>query len=681
MNAAFGSARALTHREHGRLIALLALVLAPLLRSLPLVTCSVFGVLLLWRTGLWVRRAPLPNKWLLGVTGAAVLGITLVLALRTGGNIGRDLSVAVLGAFLVLKLMESHTVRNGILVTQLCCFLLLSQTLFDQPPWMAATLLASVGLLLHHWMVLLHPQAPARLSVAGVLLRLVMTGLPCAAVLFLLFPRLDHPLWRLPQGADVATSGLTDRMAPGSIGQLILSDDLAFRADFNGVPPPSGARYWRGIVLWRFDGQAWTASSFRQRAEPASVPNSAGVSDSGGVPDSANARPGAGRLVDYSITLEPTRQRWLFALDRGVSIDARDGLRRSIDAEFLSAQPLDERIRYHARSRLPGPGTGDEEALDPLTQQLALALPPGNPQARALAAQWAGLAPAERVASALKLFRDAPFAYTLEPEPLRGEQIDDFLFRTRRGFCEHYAGSFVFLMRAAGVPARVVVGYQGGEDNAVSGDLIVRQSDAHAWAEVWLRGRGWVRVDPTAAVAPQRVERGLAGAVPASEFRSRRVQEPAWLRSVRWGLDGLISGWNRWVLGYDRARQARLFAWLGLEAADPRAVLWGVSALFLLAALPLLWQQRRPRPDPVQAQWQRVCDRLARHGCVRGAAEGPMAYAERAAARFPQAADALRRVAAGYVALRYGRDDGDAQARAQRLAQWRKDIAALRVSG
>lgn len=256
MNAAFGSARALTHREHGRLIALLALVLAPLLRSLPLVTCSVFGVLLLWRTGLWVRRAPLPNKWLLGVTGAAVLGITLVLALRTGGNIGRDLSVAVLGAFLVLKLMESHTVRNGILVTQLCCFLLLSQTLFDQPPWMAATLLASVGLLLHHWMVLLHPQAPARLSVAGVLLRLVMTGLPCAAVLFLLFPRLDHPLWRLPQGADVATSGLTDRMAPGSIGQLILSDDLAFRADFNGVPPPSGARYWRGIVLWRFDYQA-----------------------------------------------------------------------------------------------------------------------------------------------------------------------------------------------------------------------------------------------------------------------------------------------------------------------------------------------------------------------------------------------------------------------------------------
>ncbi len=317
--------------------------------------------------------------------------------------------------------------------------------------------------------------------------------------------------------------------------------------------------------------------------------------------------------------------------------------------------------------------------LDRLTQQSALVLPPGNP--RALAAQWAGLAPAERVASALKLFRGAPFAYTLEPEPLRGEQIDDFLFRTHRGFCEHYAGSFVFLMRAAGVPARVVVGYQGGEVNAVSGDLIVRQSDAHAWAEVWLQGRGWVRVDPTAAVAPQRVERGLAGAVPASEFRSRRVEEPAWLRSVRWGLDGLISGWNRWVLGYDRTRQARLFAWLGLDAADPRAVLWGVSALFLLAALPLLWQQRRPRPDPVQAQWQRVCDRLARHGCVRGAAEGPMAYAERAAARFPQAADALRRIAAGYVALRYGRDDGDAQARAQRLAQWRKDIGALRVPG
>ncbi|MEF9406292.1 transglutaminase [Ralstonia solanacearum K60] len=670
MNVTFGSARALTHREHGWLLALLALVLAPLLRGLPLVTCSVFGVLLLWRTWLWVRRAPLPNKWLLGMIGVAVLGITLALALRTGGNIGRDLSVAVLGAFLVLKLMESHTVRNGILVTQLCCFLLLSQTLFDQPPWMAATLVASATLLLYHWMLLLHPQARTRLSAARTLLRLVLTGLPCAAVLFLLFPRLDHPLWRLPQSTETATSGLTDRMAPGSIGQLILSDDLAFRADFNGAPPPPEARYWRGIVLWRFDGQAWTASAFRQRAEPAGVPNS------------ADAQRDAGPLVEYNITLEPTRRHWFFALDRGVSIDALDGLRRSIDAEFLSVQPLDQRIRYHARSRLPGVGaSADAQALDRLTEQSALVLPPGNPQARALAAQWAGLAPAERVAAALKLFSGAPFAYTLEPEPLRGEQIDDFLFRTRRGFCEHYAGSFVFLMRAAGVPARVVVGYQGGEVNAVSGDVIVRQSDAHAWAEVWLQGRGWVRVDPTAAVAPQRVARGLAGAVPASEFRSRRVEEPAWLRSVRWGLDGLISGWNRWVLGYDRARQARLFAWLGLDAADPRAVLWGVSALFLLAALPLLWQQRHPRPDPVQAQWQRVCDRLARHGCVRGAAEGPMAYAERAAARFPQAADALRGIAAGYVALRYGRDDGDAQARARRLAQWRKDIGALRVPG
>lgn len=670
MNVTFGSARALTHREHGWLLALLALVLAPLLRGLPLVTCSVFGVLLLWRTWLWVRRAPLPNKWLLGMIGVAVLGITLALALRTGGNIGRDLSVAVLGAFLVLKLMESHTVRNGILVTQLCCFLLLSQTLFDQPPWMAATLVASATLLLYHWMLLLHPQARTRLSVARTLLRLVLTGLPCAAMLFLLFPRLDHPLWRLPQSTETATSGLTDRMAPGSIGQLILSDDLAFRADFNGVPPPPEARYWRGIVLWRFDGQAWTASAFRQRAEPAGVPNS------------ADAQRDAGPLVEYNITLEPTRRHWFFALDRGVSIDALDGLRRSIDAEFLSVQPLDQRIRYHARSRLPGVGaSADAQALDRLTEQSALVLPPGNPQARALAEQWAGLAPAERVAAALKLFSGAPFAYTLEPEPLQGEQIDDFLFRTRRGFCEHYAGSFVFLMRAAGVPARVVVGYQGGEVNAVSGDIIVRQSDAHAWAEVWLQGRGWVRVDPTAAVAPQRVARGLAGAVPASEFRSRRVEEPAWLRSVRWGLDSLVSGWNRWVLGYDRARQARLFAWLGLDAADPRAVLWGVSALFLLAALPLLWQQRRPRPDPVLVQWQRVCDRLARHGCVRGAAEGPMAYAERAAARFPQAADALRGIAAGYVALRYGRDDGDAQARARRLAQWRKDIGALRVPG
>ncbi|CAJ0778895.1 transglutaminase TgpA family protein [Ralstonia thomasii] len=666
--AAFGSARALTHREHGWLIAQLAVVLAPLLHALPLVTCAVFGVLLLWRALLWVRRAPLPGKWVLGLTGVATLVVTLALAMRTGGNIGRDLSVALLGAFLVLKLMESHTVRNGVLVTQLCCFLLLSQVLFDQPPWLAATMLATVALLLRNWLLLLHPQARARVSPVRVLARLVLMGLPCAAVLFLLFPRLDHPLWRLPQTADTAVSGLSDRMAPGSVGQLILSDELAFRVDFVGAPPPLDTLYWRGMVLWRFDGQTWTAASMRQRPAAESVPNS------------ADATGGAPGVFDYNITLEPTRQRWLFALDRGQSIEARDGTGRSIDGEFISTQPVDQRVRYHARSRLPERNRADDaRPLDPLTQQMALALPPGNGQARALAAQWAALPPAERVSAALKLFGSAPFAYTLEPEPLQDQQIDDFLFRTHRGFCEHYAGSFVFLMRAAGVPARVVVGYLGGEVNAVSGDIIVRQSDAHAWAEVWLDGRGWVRVDPTAAVAPQRVERGLAAAVPASEFRSRRAEEPGWLRSVRWGLDGLISGWNSWVLGYDRNRQARLFAWLGLDAADPRAVLWGVSGLFLLAALPLLWQQRKPKPDPVQAQWQRLCDRLARHGCTRGAAEGPMAYAERAAAQFPQAAQALRNAAAGYVALRYGRDDGDAQVRAQRFTQWREAVAQVRL--
>lgn len=666
--ATFGSARALTHREHGWLIAQLAVVLAPLLRALPLVTCAVFGVLLLWRTLLWVRRAPLPGKWVLGLTGVATLLVTLALAMRTGSNVGRDLSVALLGAFLVLKLMESNTVRSGILVTQLCCFLLLSQVLFDQPPWLAATMLATVALLLRNWLLLLHPQTRTRVLPVRVLARLVLMGLPCAAVLFLLFPRLDHPLWRLPQAGDTATSGLSDRMAPGSVGQLILSDDLAFRVDFAGATPPLDTLYWRGMVLWRFDGQTWTAASMRQRPAREGVPNSASA---------ASDAPG---VFDYNITLEPTRQRWLFALDRGLSIDARDGIGRSVDGEFISMQLLDQRVRYHARSQLPARNRVDDaQALDRITAQLALMLPPGNPQARALAEQWADLPPAGRVSAALKLFGSAPFAYTLEPEPLQDQQIDDFLFRTRRGFCEHYAGSFVFLMRAAGVPARVVVGYLGGEVNAVSGDIIVRQSDAHAWAEVWLDGRGWVRVDPTAAVAPQRVERGLAAAVPASEFRSRRAEEPQWLRSVRWGLDGLISGWNRWVLGYDRSRQARLFAWLGLDAADPRAVLWGVSGLFLLAALPLLWQQRKPKPDPVQAQWQRLCDRLARHGCVRGPAEGPMAYAERAAAQFPHAAQALRQVAAGYVALRYGREDSDAQARARRFTQWRNAIAQVRL--
>jgi transglutaminase-like putative cysteine protease len=312
---------------------------------------------------------------------------------------------------------------------------------------------------------------------------------------------------------------------------------------------------------------------------------------------------------------------------------------------------VDRPLRYRARSVFGA-------AAQPLTRhalQLALTLPEGNPRSRALAAEWARAFPDpwQRVQAALRLFAAAPFAYTLSPPPLGHNQVDSFLFDTHRGFCEHYASSFVFLMRAAGVPARVVSGYQGGEWNPVGRHYVIRQSDAHAWAEVWLAQRGWVRVDPTGAVAPSRVEQGVDAALAGDEIPALRdLRAPGWLRDLRWGVDGLTYRWQRWVLQYDRAQQGRLLEQAGLAGKLPSVLVIGLVVLSLLALLPL-WLRRR-RADPVQALYDRFCGLLARHGCVRAAAEGPRDFGARASAALPGAAPAVQAFTSGYVAWRYG---------------------------
>ncbi len=618
------------------LLGQLALVLAPQARTLP-VTVSVLLVLLLgWRWLLWRRRAPLPSRWMLGVTAMLVLLVASALAWQAGAGMGRDLAVALLGAFVILKLLECRALSDATLVTQLSFYLLLTLYLSDQPFWLALYSVAIGAWVLRNWLLLHHPEARSKLAIWPLLGRMALLGLPWALALFVLFPRLEHPLWRLPQSAPTGTTGISDTMRPGSVGQLIRSQAVALRAEVTGAPLPAAALYWRALVLWDYDGTTWyPARNRQQQLVPAPMPAAA---------------PAHG--IDYSITLEPSQQRWLFVLDRGQALAAGVESALTPDGEFLARRPVEQRIRYRAQSTLaPAP-----EALTPATRRLALSLPGGNPRARALAAQWSEshADPAARVQAALRLFAAAPFAYTLNPPPLGREQVDSFVFDTRRGFCEHYAGSFVFLMRAAGVPARVVTGYQGGEYNPIGQHYVVRQSDAHAWAEVWLDGRGWVRVDPTSAVAPSRIEQGLDAAIGNEAATWRPSQQPGWLQDLRWAYEGLVYTWQRWVLQYDHAQQARLLDTLGAGAGAGQLLAGALALLCLLALVPL-WRRRGPA-DPLEAAYARFCGLLARHGCERAPAEGPQDYAGRASIHLPHAAEAIAAVTAAYIDVRYGKD-------------------------
>lgn len=679
MKAAAHPPRPLGHQEHGMLIGQLALVLAPQARTLPVSVSLLLVLLLAWRWMLWRRRAPLPSKLMIGATAVLVLVIAAALIWQAGGSLGRELCVALLAAFVILKLMETRALTDATLVTQLSFYLLLTLYLADQPFWLAIYSMAIGAWILRNWLLFHHPEARGRLAIWPLLGRMALFGLPWALMLFVLFPRLDHPLWRLPQSEPTGRTGISDTMKPGSIGELIRSPEVAFRADIVGEPLPASALYWRALVLWDYDGQAWRPDDARPMME---APRTREIDDEaapdlpgnpgnpGAVPDPRN--PGAASLREYNVTLEPTQKSWLYLLDRGVAISDGAGARLSADGEFLTRMPVDRALRYRAQSVL----SGTPQPLTRRTLRLALTLPEGNPRSRALAASWVEQYPDpwQRVQAAMRLFAAAPFAYTLSPPPLGSQQVDSFVFDTRRGFCEHYASSFVFLMRAAGVPARVVIGYQGGEFNPVGKHYAIRQSDAHAWAEVWLDGRGWVRVDPTSAVAPSRVEEGVDAALAGEDLPALRdLRAPGWLRDLRWGIDGLAYNWQRWVLEYDRGKQNRLLEQLGLAGQLPRVLAVAVALLCLLALVPI-WLRRRP-VDPVQALYERFCALLSRHGCARVVSEGPRDFGARAATALPHAATAVRAFTDGYVAWRYGAPEGRLQARA--VADLRKALREL----
>jgi transglutaminase-like putative cysteine protease len=622
------------------LFALLA-VFAPLALFLPWwITLSAMGLALVrprLRAKGWVRRV---------LRYAVTIGLAVGVFWQYGTLLGRDAGVALLAAMTALKFLEIESRRDAMLTVFLLCFLVLGVGLFTQSLWFAAYAGGALWLLTATLARINDARGDMR-GTARLAATMALQALPLAALMFFFFPRVHGALWGVPQEVEGARAGLSEEMRPGSIRELTLSDAIAFRAAFHGEVPAVRERYWRAFVLWQTDGFVW-----KRGAE--------------GLPRDGGFRP-AGPPYAYEITLEPTGDHWLPALDMPTEAPLRalvvDG------SSVQSVDPVRDRIRYRLTSQTRYAYT----ALDPRNRERALALPRNLDQrVRRLAHELRGRGGSDSgtVNEVLRHFNSERFYYTLSPPLMTTDPVAEFLFDARRGFCEHYTSAFVTLMRAAGIPARVVSGYQGGEINPAGGYLIVRNRDAHAWAEVWIEGSGWRRADPTAAIAPERIEYGadalerllnqgaLLGTLSPDELLARLQLDglTKLRRQLQFGWDAVNAAWFRWVLDYDDRRQRELLWYLGLDRLPWVTVVVGITALAgALLLLYALSMRARAAVDPIAALYARYCRKLARVGIVRQPGEAPLAFANRVVSVRPELADDVQAITAAYAQLRYNR--------------------------
>jgi transglutaminase-like putative cysteine protease len=617
-------------------IAALAAALAPHVPFLPPWATLLTVAAAAWRWAADRRRWPLPPRWL---RLTAVVGVTVAVLATYRTLNGIEAGTVFLAVMAGVKLLETRGSRDLTVLIFIAYFLLYAALLRDQrlpqlPYLLVVAVFATAALMRVH-------AGAAGDSGRDVLRRsgaLLLQALPLALLLFVLFPRLPGPFWGIAT-ADQARTGLGDEMTPGDISDLSVSGEVAFRVRFTGELPPPAQRYWRGPVLHEFDGRSWR----RPRAQAFPLQDVRFL----------------GEPVDYQITLEPTDRPWILALDMPAEWPEREAF-RSYDFQLVAPRRLTEVSSFRLRS-FPRFVAGTE--LPTSLRNKGLQLPPaGNPRSRALARDLVarhGTDPLAITQAMLTMFREQPFVYTLDPPKLAENAMDEFLFETRRGFCEHYASAYTLVMRAAGVPARVVTGYQGGEFNPIGGYLIVRQSDAHAWSEIWVAGRGWLRVDPTAAVAPERIEQNLVRALAEDEPAPGRLRDasPLWLQ-VELTWDVLNDFWNERVVRFNAARQMNLLEQLGFEDPDWRTLGLGLAAslaaFFVTLSLYLAWRYRDPPRDWPARLHAQVTRRLRARGLIPAAAEGPVAFLERAERACPDLERDLAAIRSLYVDLRYG---------------------------
>jgi transglutaminase-like putative cysteine protease len=627
------------------LFSFIAVVALHLQYLLPWVT-AIAGLCVLWRILEYRGTVPFP-PWPL--KAVFVAGCIAGLTLSYRSLLGLEPMLSMLVAGFGLKLLEMHHKRDAVILVYLTFFTASVHSVFTQdiPDFIlvlmtfliATTALVSINQSKSSGFSL----APSRIA-----FKMLATALPLMLVMFLVIPRMGA-FWSIPAPKHQARTGVGDTVSPGDFSDLVGSDELAFRVRFHGEMPPRNRLYWRGLVFSEFDGREWKQADFFGPDHPVMSRGSGEGIDRLGEP------------VGYTVTMEPTYRRWLFALSTPDT--SENGIRRIRDSRLVSISRISRRQNLEMQSWLDY--RLEPDGLHPYREELERYLPPGsNPETVRIAREWARETPdaGALINRVLQLFNQS-FIYTLEPPPLGTHSVDEFLWETRRGFCEHFASSFAFFMRAAGHPARVVGGYLGGEVHPTENFVTVRQYDAHAWAEVWIEGRGWQRIDPTTAVAPERVEMSLAdlfsnedgflAGSPLSLLRYRDVGIINWLLLRR---DFVDYAWATWVLGYDRRQAEALQRLLG-KVTMPRLVLLFAAAV-AVSLLPYLVmrfiRRRRIRPDPRDALIRKFCEKMARAGMPRKTGEGILDYASRIATENPQAGADAMAIADAYIGLRYG---------------------------
>lgn len=627
------------------LLCSIGIITFPHVYHIPVTVFSYFYGLLAWRLLVIWKPQYLPGPIMIGLI---CCGAIVLMYFKHQTFLGRDAGTSLFILTLGLKSLEIKKERDLYLLCYLCFIVVGSQFLFQQNLLFALYGLVACSLLVtsliyinHSQMANFVPGNSVAVKSGQMAITLLLQALPLAIALFILFPRIDPPRWLLFDKQGHSKTGLSDSMEPGSISDLSLSDDLVFRVTFAGAIPPPAQRYWRGPVLTHTDGKKWTQVSTSNPVTHLAV---------------------SGSAYQYTLLLEPQNKNWVFALDMPVKFSRP--LFINVDYQMLTSGSFNKRSEY-AISSYPSYHTGDISD----NQRMAATQMPGEPseKIKQLVNQLHGFdnKPEEYIAQLLKHFRTEDFHYTLTPPALVDNPIETFLFETRRGFCSHYASAFVYLLRVAQIPARVVTGYQGGELNHIGNFLEIKQSDAHAWAEVWLASRGWVRVDPTAAVAPERIEQGFSmeqqfalGVNSMYPYLPTLTQ--SWLKQAHQLWRSLDYKWQHWVVNYDNRQQIQFLSTFGIKnSRDLINTMIGVIGFISVVLCGYLLPKRSKKTDKILSIYQQFCKKLVKYQLIKLPQEGAKDFAERAKNRLPEHAAVIDQITELFIRLRYERESTD----------------------
>ncbi|RLA21797.1 MAG: DUF3488 domain-containing protein [Gammaproteobacteria bacterium] len=619
------------------LLCSVGLITLPHAFHVPLPIFAFFSVLLIWRfIAVW-NPAYLPGQLLVFLL--LLSGVSLLVIMHQG-VFGRDAGTAVFVVALGLKLLEIKSQRDVYLIIYLAFIVAASQFLYLQNILMAGyTLLVCISLL--GTLICINSGSvsnSASLKIAG---QILLQAFPLMVILFIFFPRVEAPRWSFLQDDNQATSGLSDTLEPGAISQLGLSGELVFRAKFTGELPPHTERYWRGPVFSFTDGKKWTQTKntyFKRHLDKVSF---------------------SGKAYQYLLLMEPQTKNWVFGLEMPAAY--KWPLQENGNHQLLTSEPPGKRAEYKITSYAQY-NTGYITKTE-LSDNLQL---PNTVEDRIdeLVARLGGFdAPPEIfIKNVFAHFRHNDFYYTLMPPLLDDKPIATFLFDTRAGFCGHYATAFVYLMRVAGIPARIVGGYQGGIYNETGGFIEVRQANAHAWSEVWIADKGWVRYDPTTAIAPERVEQDVnieqqiasnAVSFAPIQLDSRTL---SLLKRARNLWSSVDYSWHRWIINYDRRQQSGFLSGLGIDTLKSMLYwLMGLVALVTLLLALYIFRKQTLVLDKAQIYYVRACQKLAKAGLIKQDTEGANDFALRVAAKMPDIADSFAHITQLYVQIRYAR--------------------------